>query len=537
MMNKFILVLLALIPLVASAVVQIAPSPRLQYVDGNGDPCSGCLLYSFQAGTTTPQTTFRTSLGDVANANPIVLNSSGFSPNGIWLTEGQDYKFTLSSAADVPIWTEDNINGVNDSSITVDQWQLFGGAPVFINTTTFTLSGDQTDIFHPRRRLLISDTSGEDVGTIVSSVFTSLTTVTVSLDDGAVLDSGLSQVQYGVVSAQRTSLPQIFNQTVNVSSSGTDTLTLDPMPAYGLYEQGLLIAFKAGGTNTGAVTLNVNGLGAQDVVNPDGSALAGGTITSGRMYVVVHDGTNFVLVSPSSSTPTGTVTMYAGATAPAGWFLCDGKPVSRTTFANLFTVVGDQYGIGDGSTTFNVPDLRGEFVRGSVLIEALTFTADDTTEELTTASDHEYYRTGIPVRVSTTTTLPAGLSSGTTYYTIYVDGDEVQLATSYANALAGTAINITSPGSGTHTITQYLDPDAATRSDSGDGSSGDVIGSRQEDEFESHTHTGRFSTGIENLDNNFNRNNINGNAITSSGATGGNETRPRNVGLNYIIKF
>jgi microcystin-dependent protein len=57
--------------------------------------------------------------------------------------------------------------------------------------------------------------------------------------------------------------------------------------------------------------------------------------------------------------PTGGVSMFAGATAPDGWLLCDGTAVSRTTYARLYGVIGTTYGSGDGSTTFNLPDLRG----------------------------------------------------------------------------------------------------------------------------------------------------------------------------------
>jgi microcystin-dependent protein len=63
-------------------------------------------------------------------------------------------------------------------------------------------------------------------------------------------------------------------------------------------------------------------------------------------------------------TPTGTITMYGAASAPAGWLLCDGSPVSRTTYASLFALIGIAYGAGDGSTTFNVPDLRGRVPAG-----------------------------------------------------------------------------------------------------------------------------------------------------------------------------
>ena len=63
-------------------------------------------------------------------------------------------------------------------------------------------------------------------------------------------------------------------------------------------------------------------------------------------------------------TPAGLVAPYAGSSAPAGYLLCDGTAVSRTTYATLFAVVSTTYGIGDGSTTFNIPDLKGRVIAG-----------------------------------------------------------------------------------------------------------------------------------------------------------------------------
>ena len=63
--------------------------------------------------------------------------------------------------------------------------------------------------------------------------------------------------------------------------------------------------------------------------------------------------------------PVATVLSYAGSTAPAGWLLCNGAAVSRTTYAGLFSVIGTTYGAGDGSTTFNVPDARGRSIIGA----------------------------------------------------------------------------------------------------------------------------------------------------------------------------
>lgn len=57
--------------------------------------------------------------------------------------------------------------------------------------------------------------------------------------------------------------------------------------------------------------------------------------------------------------PSGLLAPYVGSSAPTGWLLCDGTAVSRTTYAALFAIIGTAYGVGDGSTTFNLPDLRG----------------------------------------------------------------------------------------------------------------------------------------------------------------------------------
>lgn len=62
--------------------------------------------------------------------------------------------------------------------------------------------------------------------------------------------------------------------------------------------------------------------------------------------------------------PPGVVLPYAGTTAPSGWLLCYGQAISRATYAALFSAIGTTYGGGDGSTTFNVPDLRGRVAGG-----------------------------------------------------------------------------------------------------------------------------------------------------------------------------
>lgn len=98
----------------------------------------------------------------------------------------------------------------------------------------------------------------------------------------------------------------------------------------------------------------------------DGTLTNGGTIyvkltgaTDNTHWYDLADALGIATVSP-----TGTVAPYAAPAAPSGWLLCDGSAVSRATYATLFGLISTTYGVGDGSTTFNVPDLRGRVIAG-----------------------------------------------------------------------------------------------------------------------------------------------------------------------------
>ena len=90
-----------------------------QFFDNSGVPLSGGKLYSYAAGTTTPQTTYTSASGSTPLANPIILDSAGRVPTGeIWLTAGSNYKFVLKTSTDTTLVTWDNITGINGTGIT-----------------------------------------------------------------------------------------------------------------------------------------------------------------------------------------------------------------------------------------------------------------------------------------------------------------------------------------------------------------------------------------------------------------------------------
>jgi microcystin-dependent protein len=98
------------------------------------------------------------------------------------------------------------------------------------------------------------------------------------------------------------------------------------------------------------------------------TAVAGATPNNVVQGIYINDGAQWILLqTPSQNAtdvPVGSVFYRATSTVPTGYLACNGQAVSRTAYATLFATIGTSFGAGDGSTTFNVPDLRGQFVRG-----------------------------------------------------------------------------------------------------------------------------------------------------------------------------
>ena len=146
------------------------------------------------------------------------------------------------------------------------------------------------------------------------------------------------------------------------------------------YARGVIVTFKADKTNTGAATLNVNGIGDTALNATTTGALSAGQIRLGGVYSAYHDGTRFLLLNAGAGTTTienleaGVVgrllqpgfmmPWFNDAVPNDAWVFAEGQAISRTTYAPLFGQWGTIFGAGDGSLTFNVIDMRGEFLRG-----------------------------------------------------------------------------------------------------------------------------------------------------------------------------
>lgn len=268
---------------------------------------------------------------------------------------------------------KDYLNSLGSYTANVNEWAIEGGVPTYVSLTQFTLVGDLTAIYLPHRRLRCLLGSTPVYTAVDSSSYDggqNKTTVTVKDE---VLTAALSEIQYGLLgpTIDQLSIP-ITALTVPVVSKSVDYVATK-------HDTIILVDASAAARTITLPQVSIVSTSARArkfiVVKTDSSLNhvtvapnAGDTINAASNYVLFeqgqraelwgHGGTDWKQVA-RKAIPSGTIEMYAGAAAPAGWLLCNGAAISRTTYADLYALLGITFGAGDGSTTFNIPDMRG----------------------------------------------------------------------------------------------------------------------------------------------------------------------------------
>ena len=161
-------------------------------------------------------------------------------------------------------------------------------------------------------------------------------------------------------------------KSVEVSGGSTGfTFSGGPITNSGVLQMEGLLSVGSGGTGGNTPDTARNSLNAaKKGVNSDITELQGLTtplsMAQGGTGVTTPEALLAAIgaAPATSAVPTGAVFHFAMNAAPSGYLVCNGAAVSRTTYAALFTAIGTTFGTGDGSTTFNLPDLRAEFIRG-----------------------------------------------------------------------------------------------------------------------------------------------------------------------------
>lgn len=189
---------------------------------------------------------------------------------------------------------------------------------------------------------------------------------------------------------------------------------------------------------------------------------------------------------------TGVITAYGGSAAPTGWLLCNGSAVSRTTYANLFAVTSTTFGAGNGSSTFNLPNLQNRIPMGAGSATVVATFASRASNVITVTglsnNAGNEFQTGQAVFYASTSTVITGLTDDTTYYLVRVTNTSFSLATSVANANAGTVITLSGDGAGVQTFTLTF----TTRTAGEYG--GEESHALNDSEMASHAHTVTMSS-------------------------------------------
>ena len=300
----------------------VTPTAKAQFIDAAGIPLAGGFLYTYEAGTTTPQATYTDSSAATANSNPIVLDSRGEA--NIWLSSA-NYKFKLTDANGTEIWTVDNIAAPSTAL-----------SPVFDSNVTISTES-------PGPALLITQTGAG---------------AAIRVQDSADPDSSPFVVDnagsVGIGTAAPSNALDVAGGAIQISTSGGTSRTVmsaDSTDSIFSVNDDRNFTVK---TNT-VTRMTVNSTAATTtvpVVLPADPTTALQATT--KQYVDLI------------GNPAGIIAPFAGTAVPSGWLACQGQAVSQTTYAALFAAIGTTWDIGgEGAGNFRLPDLRGMFLRGA----------------------------------------------------------------------------------------------------------------------------------------------------------------------------
>lgn len=339
-----------------------------QFFDNSGLPLSGGKIFTYVAGSnTTLQTSYSDSAGTTANANPMILNSSGRMPQALWLDATKTYNLVLTLPdGTTSVFAMDNVVGTigqqSTAAASTAVWTSYGAA-TYVSPTQFLVAGNATTQFAIGNRVQALVSGNFVYGSVSAVAFSTPNTQVTIIADSTALGAGLSAVYYSVMQPSNKPIDAVavvYNSAITAASNTVGgfltslkasqtadelmianmnlvygaggsqpnyTLTVTPAVTSLALFQVYQVKFNA--TATGSPTLNVNAIGAANVMQYTASgALVPAVIINGMVSTVLYDGTQFILVDqlPITATPFS----YALANST-------GTAVNRTVFLTIGT--------------------------------------------------------------------------------------------------------------------------------------------------------------------------------------------------------
>jgi hypothetical protein len=306
-------------------VATISPEPRLQFFANDGSFLVGGKLYTYAAGTTTPLATYTTSTGLVANTNPIILDSRGEA--SVWFGSSK-YKFVLKTAADVEIWTQDQLQGYANA----DGSNAYGTWPISItgNAATATLATTAT----------YATTAGAVTpGAAVTSI-TGAGLYGFTLPGGPITSTGTLTVTPPVPGASGNVMTSNGSAWVSQALGGTSNLQIV------FFASSTTWTAPAGVTKVRATVQGGGGGGAYYFYDSGSFASGGpgGLITG---YYTVTPGTTY------------TITVGTGGAAVFGSFGATGASGTSSSFSSFLSATGGTGGQSNGNIAGNSGTVSG----------------------------------------------------------------------------------------------------------------------------------------------------------------------------------
>jgi hypothetical protein len=324
------------------------------FTDANGDPLAGGKIFQYEAGSfSVLKTTYTTQDGNVANSNPIVLNSAGQLPAGvnIWLTENELYNLVLTQAdGTTVIKSFDDVSGIivdtgEDPNAIPTVWVPTVGAS-YQSPTTFLVPGNNVTQYAPGNRVRITLSAGFLYGVVSASTYTTPNTIVTIIPDSGTLNSSLTQAEYSVLTAVGPTVDAgavSYTETLPYSTAGTvgnkikaveasittqvnalnTSLTnqINPIrnyftassPAQNYYavtipnyqnQSIFMVSFPNAPSNGAFTYLNINGTGNRRILQMDyNGSYTSAVIKPYQCSQIVWDGQYYILLDPIPTAP------------------------------------------------------------------------------------------------------------------------------------------------------------------------------------------------------------------------------------------